>query len=76
MHGRSICGIGSPGIECDNSMIIYQTKEEVRHPNFVVGDKIYVVKCEKCRIENYSMAVSAGICYKCGDEYVLKIEVE
>jgi len=48
-----------------------KTKKEYRiedcPANFRDADGApYLVRCPKCKLENYSMAVSAGVCAWCG----------
>ena len=40
--------------------------------NFIENDKIYIVRCPLCRLENYSMAVSHGVCAWCGVKFELE----
>jgi len=46
---------------------VREEKVKVEHPN-VVGDDgtIYLVRCPKCKTENYAPAVSSGVCAWCG----------
>ena len=34
--------------------------------NFVSDGKVYLIRCPKCKRENYSLSVSSGICAWCG----------
>ena len=47
-------------------------REDIREPNFIENDKIYIVRCPLCRLENYSMAVSHGVCAWCGVKFELE----
>ena len=39
----------------------------IHPPNFIGDDgNVYLVRCPKCRRENYSLAVSSGQCAWCG----------
>lgn len=39
---------------------------------FVSKNKVYLIRCPKCKFENWGLAVSSGRCAWCG--YVAKIE--
>ena len=36
------------------------------HNGFVTDDNYYMLRCGKCKRENYSMAVPSGCCAWCG----------
>ena len=40
--------------------------EKELEDNFKVGDRTYLVRCPKCKKENYALMVSSGICAWCG----------
>ncbi len=40
--------------------------EKELEDNFKVGDRTYLVRCPKCKKENYALQVSSGICAWCG----------
>ena len=44
--------------------------EQLRHPNFMSKDKLYLIRCYHCSPtfgkENYSASVASGICAWCG----------
>lgn len=40
--------------------------EQKLDENFTANGKTYLVRCPKCKRENYSMAVSSGVCAWCG----------
>lgn len=40
--------------------------EQELEKNFTANGKTYLVRCPKCERENYSPAVSSGICAWCG----------
>lgn len=40
--------------------------EKKLEENFEANGKTYLVRCPKCKRENYAMAVSSGICAWCG----------
>lgn len=48
--------------------LIYQMAkaEKSLEENFTVGGRTYLVRCPKCKRENYAMAVSSGVCAWCG----------
>jgi hypothetical protein len=40
---------------------------KVERPNFVDKDgNVFLVKCPKCKFENYAPAVADGVCAWCG----------
>lgn len=39
---------------------------KVEHPNFIADGKVYLVRCPKCGLENWTPAVAHGICAWCG----------
>lgn len=40
--------------------------EKKLEENFEADGKKYLVRCPKCKRENYAMSVSSGICAWCG----------
>lgn len=40
--------------------------EKKLEENFEANGKTYLVRCPKCKRENYAMSVSSGICAWCG----------
>ncbi len=40
--------------------------EKKLEENFEANGKTYLVRCPKCKRENYAMLVSSGICTWCG----------
>lgn len=40
--------------------------EKKLEENFEADGKTYLVRCPKCKRENYAMSVSSGICAWCG----------
>lgn len=48
--------------------IIYKMAkaEKKLEENFKANGKTYLVRCPKCKKENYAMAVSSGVCCWCG----------
>ena len=40
--------------------------EKILDQNFEADGKTYLVRCPKCKRENYALAVSSGICAWCG----------
>ena len=40
--------------------------EKKLEENFEANGKTYLVRCPKCKRENYVMSVSSGICAWCG----------
>ena len=40
--------------------------EKKLEENFTANGKTYLVRCPKCKRENYAMAVSSGVCCWCG----------
>ena len=50
-----------------NPLIYKMVKAEKElEENFKVGDKTYLVKCPKCKKENYAHSVASGVCAWCG----------
>lgn len=45
---------------------------------FISDNKLYLVRCPKCNLENYALNVASGICSWCGydgnkdEEFLLK----
>jgi ribosomal protein L37E len=50
--------------------------KEVKHPNFLEEDRLYLVRCPKCDRENYSFNVAIGICTWCGLDGYKYYEIE
>lgn len=48
------------------------TPNQVKHPNFISNKRIYVVKCQLCKTENYAPSVAHSFCAQCGEFYELK----
>jgi len=44
-------------------------KSEVKHPNFIDKDQLFLVRCPKCKKENYMLAVASGRCAWCGEQF-------
>lgn len=45
---------------------------ELEHGNFISRNRVFLVKCPRCKTENYSLSVASGICAWCeldGNEY-------
>jgi ribosomal protein L37E len=40
--------------------------EKELEKNFIHNGKVYLVRCPKCKRENWSGAVSSGVCAWCG----------
>lgn len=40
--------------------------EKMLQENFEADGKTYLVRCPKCKRENYAMSVSSGVCIWCG----------
>ena len=50
-----------------NPLIYRMVKaEQELDENFMVDGKMYLVRCPKCHKENWSGAVSSGVCCWCG----------
>jgi hypothetical protein len=53
--------------------------KELELGNFISNNKVFLVRCPKCKKENYSINVASGICTWCGldgNKYYLKSKGE
>ena len=41
------------------------TQKEIKHPNFISGNDIYIVKCPVCDKTNYTPAARPNLCAHC-----------
>lgn len=46
--------------------ILDERRSEGGGYSFLTEKGWYLMRCHKCKLENYALSVSSGICYACG----------